>query len=128
MASGIPAVELAVMRRNTEAFIAADDRQIVLTRTPRVENGTGGTRAGAPAPLPAQTLRLLPQDTSTSTERRLPDGTVVVPTWVLLGPHTADLKRGDTFPLPDGTTGEVVYVHEKKDYQVKGEVVVRGPR
>lgn len=116
------------MRRNTAAFIAADSREIVLTRTPRVPNGTGGTKAGVPAPLAPQTLRVLPQDASSSTERRLPDGTVVVPTWVLLGEYTADIKRQDTFSLPDGTTGEVVYVHEKRAYQVKGEVVARGPR
>lgn len=128
MASGIAAVELAVMRRNTTEFIAADDREIVLTRTPRLDNGTGGTKAGVPTPLPAQTMRLLPQDASSSTERRLPDGAVVVPTWVLLGEYTADMKRGDTFPLPDGTTGEVVYVHEKRAYEVKGEVVARGSR
>lgn len=128
MASGIAAVELAVARRNTREFILADDRQIVLTRTPRVPNGTGGTRAGGPTlPLPAQTLRLLPQDASSSTERRLPDGTVVVPTWVLLGEYTADILRGDTFSLPDGSTGEVVYVHEKRAYQVKAEVIARGP-
>lgn len=128
MASGIPAAELRVMRRNTREFIAGDPRDVVLTRVPRLPNGTGGTRPGVAAPLPPQTLRLLPQDASTSTERRLPDGTVVVPTWVLLGEHTADILRGDSFPLPDGTTGEVVYVHEKRAYQVKGEVVARGPR
>lgn len=128
MASGIPAAELRLLRKNTREFILADDRQITLTRTPQVDTGTGGSRPGAPAPLATQTLRLLPQDLATSTERRLPDGSVVKPAWVLLGEHTADMKRGDTFPLPDGTTGEVVYVHEKKDYQVKGEVVTRGPR
>ena len=127
MASGIPAIELRMMRRNTTAFIAADDRQITLTRTPRLNNGTGGTRPGTPTPLPTQTLRLLPQAESTSTERTLPDGRVVKPTWVLLGDYTADMLRGDTFPLPDGTTGEVVYVHEKRDYEVKGEVISRGP-
>lgn len=122
------ATELALLRLNTKRFIAADARSIVLTRTPLVPNGTGGTRPGAVVPVAAQTLRLLPQAASTATERRLPDGSLVVPTWVLLGEYTADLKRGDTFPLPDGTTGEIVYVHEKKAYQVKGEVVARGPR
>lgn len=128
MASGISDAELRILRANTKMFIDADDRAIVLTRTPRVSNGAGGTKPGVPTPLPAQTMRLIPQASSTSTERRLPDGSVVVPTWVLLGEHTADIKREDTFPLPDGTTGEVVYVHEKKAYQVKGEVVARGPR
>jgi hypothetical protein len=128
VASGIPAAELRLLRHNTKAFIAADDRQIVLKRTTTTPTGTGGGRPTTPTPLPTQTLRLLPQAESTSTERRLPDGAVVVPTWVLLGEHTADIKRGDTFDLPDGTTGTVVYVHEKKDYEVKGEVIARGPR
>jgi hypothetical protein len=120
-------MELKVMRFNTQAFINADDREVVLHRLTTAANGTGGARP-VRTPLPAQTMRLLPQPESTSTERRLPDGSVVVPTWVLLGTHTADVKRGDTFDLPDGTTGEVVYVHEKRDYEVKGEVIARGPR
>lgn len=124
----VSATELDIMRRNTKRFIDADSRAVVLTRTPLVPTGTGGARPGVAVPLAAQTLRLLPQAASTATERRLPDGSVVVPTWVLLGEYTADLKRGDTFPLPDGTTGEIVYVHEKKVYQVKGEVIARGPR
>lgn len=128
MASGIPAVELRVLRRNTTAFIAADDRQVTLSRKATATTGTGGSRPGAAVPVPTQTLRLLPQDASSSTERSLPDGRVVKPSWVLLGDYTADLRRGDTFLLPDGTTGEVVYVHEKRDYEVKGEVIASGPR
>jgi hypothetical protein len=128
VASNIAAIELRVLRANTRQFIRADPRDVILLRTPTVDTGAGTTRPGTPAPLPSQTLRLLPQAESTSTERRLPDGTVVVPTWVLLGEHTADLQRGDVFDLPEGAgTGEVVYVHEKKAYQVKGEVIARGP-
>lgn len=129
MVSGIAAIELRVLRRNTEAFIDADPREITLMRAASVPTGTGGARPGVAAPLATQTLRLIPQAESTSTERRLPDGSVVIPTWVLLGMHTANMQRGDTFTLPDGvTTGVVVYVHEKRDYEVKGEVIARGPR
>lgn len=128
MASGIAALELRILRVNTREFIRADPREVVLVRTPLMPTGTGGSTPGTPVPLPSQTLRLLPQAESTSTERRLPDGSVVVPTWVLLGEHTADVKRGDVFDLPnDGGVGEVVYVHEKKAYEVKGEVIARGP-
>lgn len=126
MASGIPSLELKLLRSNTKAFIEADDRQVILRRPTRTSTGTGGSRPST-TPLPAQTLRLLPAAESTSTERRTADGSVVKPTWVLLGVHTADMKRGDVFDLPDGTVGEVVYVHEKRDYEVKGEVVARGP-
>jgi hypothetical protein len=128
--SGIPDIELRVMRRNTAEFIAADDRPVTLRRATPVPNGTGGTKPGTPVPLPTQTMRLLPAAESTSTERRLPDGTLVKPTWVLLGVHTADMLRGDVFTISESpvVVGEVVYVHEKRDYQVKGEVIARGPR
>lgn len=121
--------ELAVLRVNTRAFILADPRSVVLQRSLPVDTGTGGTRPSAPVPQPAQTMRLIPTDASVgSTERRLPDGSVVTPTWVLLGEYNANMLRGDTFDLPDGSTGEVVYIQEKTSYQKKGEVVTRGSR
>lgn len=122
------ALELAVHRANTKAFIDADPRSIVLVRSVPVPNGSGGSLPGVPAPQPAQTMRLMPVDATVATERRLEDGSVLKPSWTLLGEHTADMKRGDTFSLPDGTTGEIAYVQEKRTYQVKGEVVSRGAR
>lgn len=122
------AAELAIHRANTKVFIDADPRSVVLTRSAPVPNGTGGTLPGPPAAQPAQVMRLLPVDSAIATERRLADGTVVKPSWTLLGEYTADMRRGDTFSLPDGTTGEIAYVQEKRTYQVKGEVATRGAR
>jgi hypothetical protein len=122
------ALELAVHRTNTKAFIDADPRSIVLVRSVPVSNGSGGTIPGPATPQPAQTMRLMPVDTAVTTERRLADGSVAVPSWTLLGEYTANMKRGDTLTLPDGTTGEIAYVHEKRTYQVKGEVATRGAR
>lgn len=118
-------IELKVLRYNTQEFIAADSREVVLLRSTRVSNGTGGTRPSPAVPQPAQTMRVLPQAASTAVERTAVDGQVVTPSWVLLGTFSADMKRGDRFALADGSTGEVVYVHEKRQYQVKGEVAVR---
>lgn len=121
--------ELAILRLNTRQFIMADPREVVLERSIPVTTGSGGTRPSLPIPQPAQTMRLIPTDASmVSTERRLPDGSVVTPTWILLGEHNANMLRGDTFELPDGTIGEIVYVQEKKSYQKKGEVATRGAR
>lgn len=128
MTSSIDARELRVLRRNTQAFIDADPTEVVLHRPTRTNTGTGGTRPSGWAPQTVQTMRLLPQGGGTSTERQLPDGKVVRPTWVLLGTYDANMLRGDAFDLPDGSVGEVVYVHEKRAYEVKGEVVGRGPR
>lgn len=119
------AAELRILRFNTVAFIEADPRTVVLTRYPRVPNGAGGSRPGTPAPQPAQVMRVIPVESSRAVERVSVDGATVTPSWVLMGRWDANMKRGDRFPLQDGTTGELVYVHEKHDYEMKGEVVVR---
>ena len=124
----VSAKALEILRANTKKFIDEDPRAVVLMRAPRLPTGTGGARRGAAVAQPVQTMRLIPQAETTSTERRLPDGAVVVPTWVLLAEHTGNMLRGDELSLPDGGVGEVVYVHEKKLYHIKGEVVARGAR
>lgn len=119
------AAELRILKLNTVAFIEADPREIVLTRYPRVPNGTGGTRPGTPVPQPVQTLRVIPVESSRAVERVSVDGATVMPSWVLLGRWDANMARGDRFPLQGGLTGEIVYVHETRLYEAKGEVVVR---
>jgi hypothetical protein len=121
-------IETAMQRRGTKEFISADPRDIVLVRIPLVDNGTGGSTEGTPVPLAAQTMRLIPFNSQVSAERQLPDGRVVHPSWTLMAEVGANILYGDTFDLPDGTTGEVIYVQEKTVYQVKAEVVSRGPR
>lgn len=120
--------EIAMLRRQTQEFIAWDPRSVVLVRIPLEDNGTGGTTELPPVPLPPQTVRLIPFNSQVSAERQLPDGRVLKPSWTVMGEVGTDILYGDTFDLPDGTTGEVIYVQEKKAYQVKAEVVSRGPR
>jgi hypothetical protein len=121
------AAEIRIQRLGTKEFISADPRQIVLLRTPLIPNGTGGTTEGTPVPLPPQTMRLIPVNSQVSAERTTSDGRVLKPSYTLMGEVGVNMMYGDTFELPDGTTGEVAYVQEKQVYQVKGEVVSRGP-
>ena len=120
-------VETLWQRRQTEAFIAADPRTFTLYRYPRVSNGRGGYTEGARVDIFEQVFRLIPANAEgLRTERTLPDGRVVLPEWVLLGEWNCEMRRGDRFVLPDEGVCEIIYVQEKRTYQTKGEVILRG--
>lgn len=123
---GISAAELAVQRRVTKEFIAADSLEVALERPVRTADGAGGTISGSPTVLPVQVLRLIPLgDRGGATQRTTADGVVVTPGYALLGQHTADIARGDEFTV-NGRRYEVVFIGENRQYEVKAEVVYRG--
>jgi hypothetical protein len=121
---GIMPMELAVQRKLTAAFIAADSLQLALLRTPAVPDGAGGVRSGPTQTLPAQTLRLIPLGDGAQ-ERFTRDGVAVTPSYMLMGKHDADIQRFDEFTL-DGRRYQVVFVNQNQQYEVKGEVAYRG--
>lgn len=121
----IAALELRAQRANTLAFIRADSLSVVLERSARTSDGAGGTITGTPAPLPAQTMRLIPLRDVGSVQRTTADGQDVEPTYALLGVYSADMERWDTFTI-DGKTYEVVFVNQSRQYETKGEVFYRG--
>lgn len=118
----IGAIELDLQRKLTNSFISADEEQIVLTRRTKVSDGAGG-HTFTDEPLPAQGLRLIPQQ-DTDREVQTADGKMVKPRYVLLGRHTADMQRDDTFAWQDSQykLGDV----EDKQYEIKGEVIYVG--
>lgn len=120
----IPAAEAKVQRKLTFAFIEADSVQIALVPAEFVSNGSGGRKRVDLPVRPPQSMRLIPQDANAA-ERETLDGSVVQPNYMLLGVWDASMARGDRF-TNSGTRYEVVYVHAKRDYQTKGEVITRG--
>lgn len=116
--------ELAAMRLQTTAFIAADEDEVVLNRRTRTANGSGGYVLTAPAALPSQAGRLIPLQPG-GPQRHTLDGKLVDPGYHLLMDWGADMLRGDLFTV-HGRRYEVVFVAENKDYEVKGEVVYHG--
>lgn len=116
--------ELRLQRKNTNAFIAADPYSITLVRRVRFVNGAGGITRGNETTLPAQTLRLLPQEDG-ATERVTAEGERATPEYVLLGTYDADMQRFDAFEY-DGRRYEVVWISENRQYEIKGEVVHLG--
>jgi len=124
---GIRQAELAMQRRLTKAFIAADWRSVVLMRAEITEDGAGGFVTGEPAPLPSQVMRLIAQGSTgaDSKQRMTANGQQVTPEYILLGLHDADIQRWDSFEL-DGRRYEVVFVNENRQYEAKGEVAYLG--
>lgn len=120
---GIRAGELALQRRITKAFIAADSLEVVLLRRTATDDGAGGTVYGPPAALSPQVMRLIPLG-SIVNEQTTADGRQVTPTYALLGEHTADVQRWDQFEV-DGHTYEVVMLQQNSQYEVKAEVAYR---
>lgn len=121
------ATELAVQRRNTDAFINADALSVALNRAGLVSNGAGGFRRGAPSVLPPQTVRLVPVGAQYggAEEHEMLDGQTVQVDYHMVAPFDADIERGDWFFLRD-EKHEVVWVRSVGDYEMKAGVTNRG--
>jgi hypothetical protein len=120
----IAAAELAAQRLLTKVFVEADVLAVVLYRTTRTSDGTGGSVVGPAEPLAPQRMRLIPMGDGAQ-ERFTADGAAVTPSYRLLGLHTADMERGDTFTIA-GRRYEIVFINENRQYEIKGEVAYRG--
>lgn len=118
---GIGTGELAVQRRLTTSFIAADSMIVVLMRSVPGPDGEGGTVLGAPSPLPAQVMRLIPLQDGAA-ELMTADGVQISPTYMLMGAWDADMRRGDRFTA-GGAHYEVASINQNRQYETKGEVV-----
>jgi hypothetical protein len=121
----IAAAELATQRRLTSMFIAADEFAVQLRRPTFADDGAGGSVREDAVPLPAAyRARLIPMRDG-ATPRITSDGEEVVPGYMLMCEHTADVQRWDEFSK-DGRDYEVVFVNENQQYQMKAEVIYRG--
>lgn len=119
------AAELEVQRSLTAEFIKADVKSIILNRSVVTPNGQGGFTTSAAQPRPPQDLRLIPLNGNMSPERTTLEGKAVTPDYILLGMHDADIARWDEF-IDSGRRYQVIFVHEKRSYETKGEVLYLG--
>src|SRR5688500_3875357 len=114
-----PSTEVVELRRQTRDFILADPRLISLLRNTYQPNGTGGWVVDELILIFEQEMRLIPT-ASLGVERQRLDGTVVTPSWVLMGEYNSEMRQGDRFFMPDGQLAEIILVEEKRLYQTKG--------
>lgn len=115
--------ELAVQRRNTRAFIAADAVEVELSRATRTPDGAGGFETGTPTLLAPQRFRLLPQEDG-ATARTTAEGETATPEYILMGDADVDVARWDTFTLA-GRRYQVLYI-DNRQYEIKAEVIYLG--
>lgn len=115
--------ELAVQRRNTRAFIAADAVEVELSRMTRTDDGAGGFEQGSVTLLGPQTFRLLPQEDG-ATARTTAEGETATPEYILMGDSDVDVERWDTFTLA-GRRYQIVYI-DNRQYEIKAEVIYLG--
>lgn len=120
-----PTAEVRALRSQTREFILADMRLLSLWRTTFRPNGAGGYVPDELIGIYEQEMRLIPTNSLSVTRERV-DGTVVTPSWVLLGEYNAEMRQGDMFFMPDGQVAEILTVEEKQTYQTKGEVILHG--
>lgn len=109
-------------RRQIRALIQADKVELSFIRSDRVDDGAGSWRKGPPRELPPQECALIPF------KRRMTEflvntelGNVPDLPYVLLGFHTLDVKRGDTFTF-QGEQYEVQTVDLKREVRVAAHV------
>jgi hypothetical protein len=118
-----PTAELFWLRKQTRDFIRADPRLISLWRNTFKSNGAGGFVVDELIGIFEQEMRLIPA-ANLNVERVDVQGTKVQPNWVLMAEYNAEMRVGDRFFMPEGQVAEIVYVQEKRAYQVKGEVII----
>lgn len=117
--------ELAILREQTSAFIDADGKWITLIRRTEAPNGSGGFEITETPLVFPQFMRLIPQQGNMSPLRDTLDGEAVQPDYVLLAEFDANVARWDQF-VDQGRRYQVLFVHEKKAYELKAEVKYLG--
>lgn len=115
--------ELKVQRRLSAEFIAADAREIVLTRRTRTPDGAGGAVPGTAVDQEPQTFRLLPQEDG-ATARTIADGESATPEYILQGRWDCNMERFDEFVI-DGRRFQIIYI-DNRQYEIKGEAIYLG--
>lgn len=115
----IPPKEAEVQRKLTSWFVDADVEEVTLERPARISDGAGGW-VNSFQPWMPQRMRLVPG--AAPVERLTSDGLLVTPNYTLLGLYGASMERFDRFTL-GGVKYEIVFVHENREYQTKGEVI-----
>jgi hypothetical protein len=121
-------VELIMRRRVLGAFIDADPVEIVLTRAGTVSlTAGGGTVRGAPTTLSSQRARIV------QAKRRYDNGLInseagYIPhtDYLLLGRHTLDIAKDDTFTWR-GDTWTVTGIHPTRTESFLCSIDFLGP-
>lgn len=115
--------ELAIQRKQTCAFIAADPILVELRRATRTPDGAGGFQVGEPVSLSPQVFRMLPQEDG-ATARTTAEGETATPEYMLMGDSDVNVERFDEFQI-GLRRFQIVYI-DNRQYEIKAEVIYLG--
>jgi hypothetical protein len=125
----VSAAERLMSRRQVQAMIKADPVTIIPIRTTKVDDGAGGWLPSTPTPVKPITGTIVPakrrlSNMLTNTEL----GDVLRAPYIFLGPHNADLLKGDIFAW-DGNDFEVQELELKEEIGITAQIdYVKGPQ
>lgn len=107
----------------TQAFIDENPSTITLNRRSKVATGTGGWTWSAPVAQAPFIARLVGTNLRTySKQVTTVDGSLVIPTYVLIAMPDEDVVIGDQFTLDDKLY-EVATVNDRPRWRINAEVV-----
>lgn len=112
-----------VLTEQTQRFIDDDPTDLVLTRSTKSDDGAGGSVLGSPTDLPAQTVRVVPQNRVIAVERRTVEGETVTPDYKVISMPDGDFQRGDIYTY-GGIRFEIVWI-TPLSYELIIEAVAR---
>lgn len=121
-----PAI-LAIHRKNTVRFIAENPFEVALTPRSKQEQPTGGWKWEVGDQRDVQTLRIIELGMlATPPVIQLTNGKQTTVEYWLLGPHDAEMAKGDFWIDGEGHVWEVGHVIRDNGYEVRGLVAERG--
>jgi hypothetical protein len=122
----LQAAELAAQLQQTDAFIAADETLITVSRKISSRVPGGGVGGSAQPLATTRRVRLIPAGDSSeaATSANIISLGTEVRRWTLMAMPTEDLKKGDTFAF--GLETLEIITLTPGEYELKGEVRTRG--
>lgn len=121
----VPAAELAVQLKVTEAFVNTRPVSLVLTPITWGADGKGGKRKTAGAPRPAQTFRFIEQVTVRNLSARTDIGSQYVEEATLLALPSVVVEPNDEFTW-DGSLWRVDSLQFPNEWSVRAAVLRYG--
>lgn len=115
---------MPVLRRLLKEFVKADPREVIISRSVKIDSDNGSWTEGNPEVLDPQIFRLVPMKRRLSgLEVDTQDGHLQVEDWVLVGSVKSDIMADDEFDM-NGDHFKVVRVEPKVNDRAKADRVV----
>jgi hypothetical protein len=126
-------LDIAIKRRNTEAFIDENPTMVEFIRPVIASNANGGKEQVGETTLPPQKVRLVPESIRNVSFGGLGSqaGPQTAVSVSMIALFDADVQRGDYFSVPGSTfVYTVVYMYDKfelpRQYEIRAGLMERG--